>query len=78
MFSETPVFVIPPPDTGHMSTAQLTIVNIDPASPAVSRYRLDDRTRQLGQVGLASARAILAEAAARREAAANHDHAHAA
>jgi hypothetical protein len=55
-----------------MSTAQLTIVTLDPAPSAVSRYRLDDRTRQLGQVGLASARAILAEAAARREAAAEH------
>jgi hypothetical protein len=60
-----------------MSTAQLTLVTIDPASSAASRYRLDERTRELGQVGLASARAILAAAAARREAAAA-DHARAA
>jgi hypothetical protein len=53
-----------------MSTAQLTLVTIEPASSAASRYRLDERTRELGQVGLASARAILAAAAARREAAA--------
>jgi hypothetical protein len=88
-FEKTPFFVIPPPDTGLMSNAQLTIVNLEPANLEVvnaevvnidgtsrtlgSRYQLDDRTRQLGQAGLASARAILAEAAARREAAvANH------
>jgi hypothetical protein len=65
-----------------MSNAQLTIVNFDAVNvdidgAARSRYQLDDRTRQLGQAGLASARAILAEAAARREAA-GADHAQAA
>jgi hypothetical protein len=69
-----------------MSTAQLTIVNMDifntapktDSSPAgTSRYRLDDRTRQIGQAGLESARAVLAAAAARREAA-QCDHAQAA
>ncbi len=62
------VSVIPLPDTGHMSTAQLTIVNPDPAPAVLTRYRLDERTRQLGRVGILSARAALAEAAARREA----------
>jgi hypothetical protein len=51
-----------------MSSAQLTIVITDQAVPAVERFRLDDKTRQLGKLGLANARAILAEAAARREA----------
>ncbi len=57
-----------------MSTAQLTIVNPEPAAAALSRYRLDERTRQIGRVGLMSARAVLAEAAARREAATEQHH----
>ncbi len=61
-----------------MSTAQLTIVNPEPAAAALSRYRLDERTRQLGRVGLLSARAALAEATARREATVAEHHRHAA
>jgi hypothetical protein len=53
-----------------MSETQLTIVGSEvPVHTVATRYRLDDKTCQLGKVGLANARAILAEAAQRRQAA---------
>ena len=61
----TPVDILPTTDNGTDGQVQPTL----PGIPVVdARFRINETTRRIGLAGVARARAVLAEQAARREA----------